>query len=99
MTPPPLKPLRMKGRPSGISVYEFPRRHLARVLFGNDSIRNVRRIDSMLDGESRMSVDVFWAMIKLEPLMSIEKSLRDLYERYEIAKWRKEKKTNANGKD
>lgn len=99
MTPPPPGPPRGRERLRGISIYEFPRKHLARVLFGDDSLRNIRRIDSMLDGESRMSVDVFWALIKLEPLISIEKSLRDLYERYELAKWRRERKSDANGKD
>lgn len=72
-----------------ISIYDFPRKHVARVLFGDDSAANVRRVDAMLDGESKMTVDMFWAIIQLEPRIDIRRSLRDLYERYEMATWRK----------
>lgn len=71
------------------SIYSFPRKHLARTLYGDDSKSNVRRIDALLDGESRMTVDLFWALSRLEPLLDINRSLKDMYERYEIANLRK----------
>ena len=72
-----------------ISIYEFPRKYVARALYGDDSPPNVRKIDAMLDGESKMTVDIFWALMQLEPRMDVRRSLRDLYERYEMATWRK----------
>lgn len=82
-----------------LSVYSFPRKHLARVMFGDDGAKSLRRIDAWLDGESRMTVDAFWALTRLEPLISIEKSLRDLYERYEIAAWRKRRRESEESDD
>ena len=69
-----------------LSIYAFPRRHIAKTLYGDDSKSNIRRIDAMLDGESFMTVDILWALACLEPLLDIRKSLKDLYERYEVAR-------------
>lgn len=74
------------------SIYKFPRRHLARVLYGDDSKSNVRRIDAYLDGYAKMTVDVFWALSRLEPLLDVSKSLKEMYERYEIANMRRKRK-------
>lgn len=74
------------------SIYAFPRKHLARVLYGDDNKSNVRRIEALLGGESRMTVDLFWALVQLEPLLDIQRSLKDMYERYEIANMRKRRR-------
>jgi len=71
------------------SVYEFPRKHLARVLYGEDTVKSVRKIDNYLDGVTRMPVDTFWTLCCLEPLIDPVRSLRSMYERYELAKWRR----------
>ena len=72
-----------------ISIYDFPRKHIARTLFGDDTPKSIRRVDAMLDGDSKMTVDMFWTILQLEPMIDVRRSLRDLYERYEMATWRK----------
>lgn len=73
------------------SIYDFARKHLARVLFGNDNPGAVRRIHALLNGEKLMTVDVLYTLTKVEPLVDLELSMRDLYERYEIARMRKQR--------
>lgn len=74
------------------SIYEFPRKHLAEKLYGDSTTNSMRKMDNYLDGVSRMTVDTFWALCCLEPLIDPVRSLRSMYERYELAKWKKRRK-------
>lgn len=52
----------------------------------------MRKIDALLDGERKMTVDILYALYKMEPLIDLELSLRDMYTRYEIASFKKRRK-------
>lgn len=71
------------------SVYDFPRKHLALVFFGACNPGAMRRLQRLLCGEQKMTVDQLYTLFKVEPLLDLELSLRDLYDRYEIAKAKK----------
>lgn len=77
-----------------ISIYNFPRKHLARCLYGEENPAALRRIDAWLDGEVKMPVDIFYALSVQEPLIDVVKSLKDMYARYEVAKFKKNKGRN-----
>lgn len=41
-----------------------------------------------------MTVDILYTLHKMEPLLDLEKTLKDMYTRYEIASFKKRRKRN-----
>lgn len=80
------------------SIYHIDRRSLARDVFGDDSPGHVRRLDSWLDGEVRMPVNIFYQICVLCPRIDIESSLRELFEHYELADFRRRER-RARGQE
>lgn len=76
----------------GVSLYTFPRPHLAECLYGEATATTIRRIETLLSGERKMTVDTLYVLYKMEPLIDLEKSLKDLYARYELAAFRSNSK-------
>lgn len=82
----------------GVSLYAFPHKHLADRLFGEVTDTSIRRIEALLEGEKKMTVDILYILYKMEPMIDLEKSLQDLYARYELAEFRKQhKKRTSSG--
>lgn len=71
------------------SIYQIPIAELARDVFGSSAPEYVRRMNSWLDGEVRMPVNIFHQVCVLCPKIDIERSLRDIHERYELADYKK----------
>lgn len=80
-----------------ISIYNFPRKRLAEALFGSSAAGPLRRIEAYLSGEKKMTVDTLYVLFRSEPMLDLERSLADLYARYELAQFKKNTK-NKNGK-
>lgn len=74
---------------TSVSIYDFSRKHLAEALYGEATPSALRRIDAYLDGETKMTVDTLYVLFKQEPLLDLELSLRDIYSRYEVARYKK----------
>lgn len=74
------------------SIYNIDRRSLARDVFGSDAPEFVRRLDSWLDGAVRMPVNIFYQICVLCPRVDVESSLREIFEHYELADFRRREK-------
>ena len=79
------------------SIYEFPRAHLAKTLFGEPTPGALRKIDAWLDGECKMTVDVLYTLASLEPLLDVDRTLKDMYARYEVARFKKKRNPKPFG--
>lgn len=71
------------------SIYNIPRSELAKDVFGEASPEHIRRLDSWLDGDVRMPVNIFYQICVLCPRVHIEDSMREIYEHYELADFKR----------
>jgi len=88
----------MQPHQYSISIYNFPRKRLAEALYGSCSAGPLRRIEAYLSGEKKMTVDTLYVLFRCEPMLDLERSLADLYARYEVAKFKKIRKANYGEK-